>query len=214
MRFSRLTTLFAAAVLFVAPTAAQAQFTVFTNFSDFLAATSNLGTDSFDDISVDAPASPLARQAGSHSYAVATNTLGFYNVGNGADRWLSSDESFATITFSGFDALVRGLGGFFFGTTAAGDINQQLGLTVTATSASGAVSETFIGAPGSFLGFVSTDAILSLTVKTEIATVDMWPTVNDFVVANAATTVPEPSSFVLLAIGIAGVLVVMKRRAA
>ncbi|HEY0931679.1 MAG TPA: PEP-CTERM sorting domain-containing protein [Gemmatimonas sp.] len=215
MRFSKLTSFVAAAALTLAPVAAQAQLAVFTNFADFLAATSGASTDSFDDLSEGWSTSPLSRTAGTHNYTVSANTSGFYGVGTNADRWLSSEMSTDIVTFSGFDATVRGVGGFFFGTNFDGAFAQGFNVVVTATSASGSLSQLLVSpSTNSFLGFVATDDLLSLSFAMATPTVDAFPTVNNFVVAKAPTAVPEPSSMVLLLAGAAGMVVVLNRRRA
>jgi hypothetical protein len=215
MRFSKLTSFVAAAALTFAPVVAKAQFAVFTNFSDFLTATSSVGTDTFDNLNEGWNNSPLARTAGSYNYTVSANTSGFYGGGSAADRWLSSDVSTDIVTFNGFGPSVRGVGGFFFGTDLSGAFAQGFELLITATSASGTSSQTFLsGSTTSFLGFVSTDALQSLTVQMKTPSVEAFPTVNNFVVAQAVTTVPEPSTAVLLLVGAAGLMVVVQRRRA
>ncbi|BAH40330.1 hypothetical protein GAU_3288 [Gemmatimonas aurantiaca T-27] len=217
MRFSTITTLFTAAALVAAPAVAEAQFTVYTTFADFLSATSNVGTDSFDDLDAyGSYAGPLTRQAGTHNYTVSTNLPGFYIPDNAGDRWLSTNDFAHAITFSGFGSSVRGIGGYFFGTDVDGAPYQLTGLVLTATGKSGASYQTIVDGSMSFFGVVADEEILSFTVAAQEQLNAngpfMWPTANDVVIGNAATVVPEPSSFVLMLVGAAGLAFVVQRR--
>lgn len=214
MRLSTCLRFLAAVVVAAAPAAAQAQFTVYTDLASFLAATSNPGTDSFDDLAAGSLASPLSRSAGTHGYAASTNTLGFYVTGSGADRWLSTDVENDIVTFSGFGPTVRGIGAFFFGTDAGGAFRPGTSLTLRATGAGGTTVRTLSDATlDSFLGFVATDAVTSLTVQTVQPPNDLaWPTVNGLVLADAAVATPEPATAALLGAGVLALGLVSVRR--
>ncbi len=215
MRMQTLLRLFLTISLLVLPETARAQFVVYTDLASFLAATSGAGVDSFDDLFPgDTPNGPLLRNAGTFAYSASVNTSSFFGAGSAGDTWLSANVSTDIITFSGFDATVRGVGGFFFGTDANGAPMASTDLFVTAMNAGGSYSQTLVSPTvGSFFGVVSTGGISSLTVEVQTPTAGFaWPTVNSLTVAGAPTVVPEPSSFVLLAAGAAGVLVIARRR--
>ncbi len=217
MRLASLSRLLLAVALVALPATARAQFVVYSDLASFLAATSNAGTDTFDDIAVfDAPASPLNRLAGGYAYSATVNTTSFFGTGSVSDTWLSTNTSTDIITFSGFGSTVRGIGGFFFGSDANGGVRPGTNLFLSATNIGGTTMRTLVDATvGSFLGFVSGSDIVSLTVEAELPTVDFaWPTVNDLVIAEApvATVVPEPSSLALMLVGAGGLFVAARRR--
>lgn len=216
MRFSTLSRALVALAVLTAPVTARAQFTVYTDFAAFIAATSNAGTDSFDDLVAGSLPMSLSRTAGSHTYMVGANTEPLYGAGT-SNRWLSTDVATDVITFSGFGSTVRGVGGNFFGTDIGGGLFAGGNLVVRATNASGTTTHNIVGAGlNSFVGFVSTEDILSFTVETvQPQSGDfVWPTVNDFVLAeaSASSVVPEPSTFALLFVGTAGMLLVARHR--
>ena len=108
------------AVLLCMASAAQADVTVYTDRTAFLAAVSLPGTDTFNDLSSTEYGSPLTRTAGSYSYRASAGPVSdFYPAGSAADRWLATDVATDAITFSNFSAGVRAFGGNFFGPTSA-----------------------------------------------------------------------------------------------
>jgi len=182
---------------------AHATFTVYTTQASFLAAISAPGVDTFNDLDFTAPlASPQNRTAGAYSYAASAGPISnFFPAGNAADVWLAPNNRTDTITFSNFTSTVTGVGGFFFRADTNGlSTTTAATLTVTATDASGTVSQALVN-PGvtTFLGFVSNGPITSLSVfvgTQGVGTVGVWPTVNDLTMGVAA--VPEPSTYALL----------------
>ncbi|MBV9880027.1 MAG: PEP-CTERM sorting domain-containing protein [Gemmatirosa sp.] len=215
MRMPVLTRILAVGALLGAPVAARAQFTVYTDLASFLAATSHAGTDGFDDLVAGPVSTPLARSAGAFGYVATANTTDFYATGQGADAWLSTNTSTDVVTFSGFGSTVRGVGGFFFGTDLDGVFRPNTSLTLRATDAGGTTTWTLADAVvGSFVGFVSTGPITSLTVETVLPPNDLaWPTVNDLVLAEAASsTVPEPTTLPVLGAGVVALGLLVRRR--
>jgi hypothetical protein len=216
---ARLLAALALAVASATPSAARAQFAVYTDLAAFLAATSGAGTDTFDDLAAGPLAAPLARTAGSFGYSVSANTSTLYGVGPAADRWLSADVATDVVTFNGFGPAVRAVGGFFFGTDLGGAFRAGTSLTVRATGAGGATTRVLTNAAtGTFLGFVGTGALTSLTVEAgqpAQAPADLaFPTVNALVVAAApaSSVVPEPATVVLVAAGAAVLVPATARR--
>jgi hypothetical protein len=219
MRIPTSLRLLAALVLLVAPASARAQFAVYTDLAAFLAATSGAVTDSFDDLPAGAVlTSPLARSAGAFGYTVSTNTTELFAVGAGGDGWLSANTATDVVTFAGFGPRVRGVGGFFFGTDALGDVRSAARLTVRATDGAGTTTRSLVGAmPGTFLGFVSVGPLASLSIEVAEQPADLtWPTVDDLVLAEAAAVnvVPEPATVVGLGTGLAVLALVSRRRRA
>lgn len=205
---------------------ANATVTIYTTQASFLAAVSAPGVDTFNNVPLAPVASPLNRSTGTgavYSYTATTldqigvgTVSGFYGAGSGTDHWLSTDVSGNSIQFSGFSPAIRGLGGLFFGSDAAGlFVAQPDGLTLTATDASGTIT-TILANPtvNSFLGFVSDTGLLSATVRSNITTTSIWPTVNNLTlgVAPAAAVVPEPASWALMIGGFGLVGLSMRRR--
>lgn len=200
------------AVLILAANTAQANITVYTNESAYLAAVGTTGIDSFDDLPIAPLAAPLTRAAGAYGYRaeVAYVSPVFYGAGNGNDHWLSSDNRTDTITLTGFASNVRGVGGFFFGTNIAGDFTASRGITLTAIDQRGKIVSYDLLAPttASFLGFVSDEAFKQVSFKSDLQA-GVWGTANDLHLSIAA--VPEPETYGMLLAGL-GMLAFLARR--
>jgi hypothetical protein len=200
---------------------AQAAFVAYTDPASFLAAVAAPGVDSFDDLPQAVGlglGTALNRMAGAYSY-VATATSGgvadqFYNSGTGPDTWLSSNEPDAVITLSGFAATTRAVGGFWFGTGAAGSLVPGAALTLVLTDATGfSQTQSFTATSAQFfVGFVS-DAALGTLQLTSNDPLLAWPSINNLVLAQAAP-VPETASSVLMLLGLAALVLGVRQRAA
>ena len=196
---------------------AHAALTVFSSQANFLAQLSNAGVDTFDNLARTLVADPLARTAGTFSYtASAGPNSDFFPGGAGSDVWLASDNRFDTIQFSNFTSTVRGVGGLFFGTNESGLFtNTPANLTVTATDTSGSFAQVLVNpTTTTFLGFVSTSSLISLTVwvgSQGVGTSGVWPTVNNLTLGTVAA-VPEPETVALLLAGLAFTGVIARRR--
>jgi hypothetical protein len=201
----------AVAALLLTANAAHADITVYTSQTSFLAALSAPGVDTFDDLTIQPYASPLARTAGSYSYTASTVlTPFFYGAGTSGDGWLSTNTD--TVTFANFSSDVRGIGGQFFGSNIFGAFAPGASLTLTATDASGTVTQTLLNATtATFLGFVSDGALTSMTLMGG-QQAGTWPTVNNLTLGAAAvTTVPEAQTWAILLAGL-GVVALLARR--
>jgi hypothetical protein len=198
----------ALAALLATVGSAQATITVYTNQADFLAAAALTGTDSFDDMALAAINGPLTRSAGGYSYTASTTATAFFPAGTAGDVWLSPNLSWDVVTFAGFGADINGIGGNFFGSNLSGAFQASSVLNFVATDANGSVSQTLTNATtGSFLGFLSDSAMVSLTMVVP-STSSAWPTVNNLTLASA---VPEPGTWVLMLGGL-GLLGAAARR--
>jgi PEP-CTERM motif len=205
---SRLPFLLTAALL--AAGAAHAEIATYTSQSAYLGAVGTTGVDRFDDLAVDRFDAPLDRAAGAFSYTTSiTGGAGYGASDNDADMWLTTGSAQDVITFAGFGTGVAGAGGFFFGSDLFGYSQPIASITITATDSSGTTATHVIANPGtgSFLGFVSTTYLTSLSVAVG-ANVDGFPTVNDL---HISAPVPEPAAYGLMLAGL-GVLGCAARR--
>lgn len=204
MRLAKM--LLAGAALVATTTAANATVTVYTTLAAFNAATSALGTDTFNTGITPGAALPasLTRTAGAYGYTVSDSATVLYGAGSAADPWLSNDTNAAVITFNAFTGGVSAAGGFFFGSDVAGAfVAAPLGITVTATDASGTVTQTLISpTQTTFLGFVSSSALTSLTVRATVPNSSYWATVNNLVLGQrAVSAVPETATWAMMLVG-------------
>lgn len=189
---------------------------VFTDEAAFLAALASHGTDSFDDLTPGVGVEgPLARSAGGVGYSVSAspNSPILYGAGTADDAWLSTNNEADSITFGGFSQAVAGIGAYFFGSDADG-LPFANGFTVVRVTAAGDEAEVAFAraaTPGTYFGFLSSTPIVSLEVRTVARRrQDTWPTVNDLTLA----AVPEPGAWALMALGLATVGFISRRRPA
>jgi hypothetical protein len=206
----------ALAALIASTAPAQAAITVYTSLAAFNAATMMPGTDTYTGFSiVGVTNSPIVRTAGAYGYT-GTTPNNFFGAGTVANPWLSTNTATDTMTFNTFTGGSNGVGGNFFGSDIAGAF-QAGNITVVATDASGSVTQTIVGATtGSFLGFVSTTAVTSLTV-TAVQPVggNLWGTVDNLVFAKRAgvvAAIPESSTWLMMLAGFGLVGGAMRRR--
>ncbi|HEX8606247.1 MAG TPA: PEP-CTERM sorting domain-containing protein [Pseudoduganella sp.] len=191
----------AAAAILLAASTAQADIATYNSQSTYLGAVGSTGIDTFDDLVTDAFAAPLNRAAGAFAYtATISGGTGFGGSDDDIDMWLTSGNVDDTITFGNFGTGVAGAGGNFFGSDRFG-FSQAIGqITVSATDSTGATVTQVINAPGpdSFVGFVSTTYLTSLSVSIG-GTADGWPAVNNL---HLSAPVPEPATYGMLLAGL------------
>jgi len=201
---------------------AQAAITIYTSQTSYLAAVSNTGVDTFNNLTPGAQlAASLNRTAGSYAYTVtdvatAGGTAALYGAGTATDAWLSNNQNASTITFNGFGSGVRGAGANFFGTDINGTFTAGAGngLTLTATDASGTVTTTTVNpTTTTFIGFVSTTGLTGMSVRATTGGAAYWATVNNLTLGGtAATAVPEPASWAMMIVGVGLVGGSLRRR--
>ena len=201
-----------AAALFAAG-AAQASVDLYGDEASFLAAITNYGTDTFEDLAPGTGyAGPLLRAAGSVGYTVSTAPTSpiLYGAGDAGNVWLSSNNYADFIIFEGFSQPVYAVGAYAFGSDVSGAYKSG-GLTAArVTTAEGTtVDYTFRAGVDNYFGFVSTSAITMFEVKVfSSANNTVWPTVDNLTVA----AVPEPGTYAMLLAGLAAVGFMARRR--
>jgi hypothetical protein len=200
---------------------AHAAITVYTTQASYLAAISAPGLDTFDNLDpTDSLSTPQNRTAGAYAYtaSVAPNSIFFPAGSSGGDVWLSSDDRNDTITFDGFSANVRGVGGYFFRTNIGGRLSSvEATINLSATDASGTVTQALFNPTfTSFVGFVSTGELtnVKLWVGSEGTGVDsVWAAANDLTLG-ATPPIPEPETYALMLAGLALLTAVGRARRA
>ncbi len=216
MRLKHATIAIAALLASTAP--AQAAITIYTSLAAFTAATTAPGTDTYTGLSITGSTpSPIIRTAGVYGYTANATPAGtFFGAGTTANPWLSTNTATDTIVFNTFTGGSNGVGGNFFGSDVNGAFSAG-NITLVATDSSGSVTQTIIGATtGSFLGFVSTTAITSLTVTSVQPQAGfLWPTVDNLVFAKRAviSAIPETGTWMMMLAGFGLVGGAMRRRA-
>ena len=123
-----------------------------------------------------------------------SNIDGFWNEGPDNDVWLSTDFEGDPIVFQSTSGFIEAVGGYFFPSDIDGNLAPG---TITLTLDDGTSYSVTNPSDTTFVGFIASAPISSLTVSTD----SNWVTVNDFIVG--ASTVPEPSTLVLSVTGAA-----------
>ncbi len=205
----------AAPLALVVAGGASAQVTVYTDQAAFLAAISAPGVDTFSDLGSHVYiGSPITRAAGGYGYT-ASAANGLYGEGAGASHWLSTNTATDPITLSNFTGGVFGAGGLFFPTDFGGNYING-GVNFTVSDASGNFNYTLTNAAtNSFVGFVSTSGINSLSFSA-VQNGVRWPTVGNLTLGGAglAGAVPEPATWALMILGMGAVGAAMRRKRA
>ena len=212
---------FAAALTLALPMAAataRAQVTVtqYTTLATYLAAVSNPGTDTFTGLDgfYDAP---YSRSAGAYGYS--TSASGGFYAGSG---YLATNNNNTGIYFTSstplaLNSFARGIGGNFFGTDA--NFNMLPGNSLSIQwSEDGVIfggAQIFPTTIGDFFGVVSRNGFVYFGVSVSYLDVGSFTTVDNLVLSSSVspgTTVPEPSTYALMAAGLAALGFVSRRR--
>jgi hypothetical protein len=201
----------AAAALLALAGSSHAVITVYATAASFAAATTAPGTDTYTGFSIiGVTPSPVVRSAGVYGYT-ATTPGNFFGGGTGANPFLSTNTATDTITFNTFTGGAKAIGGLFFGSDIGGNFLAG-NITLTATDASGSITQTITGATQtSFLGFVSTTGVTSMTLAAVQGASPIWPSADNLVMAVVA--VPEPGTVALMLAGLGMVGFMARRRA-
>lgn len=191
----------------------QAQFTPYTNSTDFFnAITASNFTESYDSFTPGNTNSPLSFSNNGFSYTALAGE-GFLVIDAGSsDFWLSINGSpLNTITFTNFSPNVSAFGGNFFSTDLNGAYtNSPISIIATLVDSTTFSTNYFPGGPFSYLGLTFTANLSSVVIGNESPA-------EEFITANDVTVgvVPEPSTYALLglaAVGLAGYVVRRRRR--
>jgi hypothetical protein len=192
------------AVMLCATAAAQAGITVYTSRSDFLSAVTAPGVDTFDDLTVAAYGDTVYRTAAAYNYQ-AYSATGIWGAGGPTDFWLSNNTRYNPIVFSNFSGGVNAFGGNFFASDVAGQFVPDGTVVLTAVDGATLTYDLAGATASSFLGFVSTSPLSSVTLGTDGGT--YWPTANNVVLA-----VPEPATYGMLLAGLGLFGLIARRR--
>lgn len=192
-----------AAGLAAASASSLAATSVYTSSASFMANVApGAYTNGFDNLT-DPPAGPYVLTGNGFSYSVSAPSS-IYLGGNALSTSLPNQP----LTFTFTSGNVTALGGNFYPTNFSDEfvsVSVQValndGTTVNFTPAT-------IG--DSYRGFVSNVAVTSLTVSGPGTS--LYASVDNFTVG--VSVVPEPGSWALMAIGVAGLLAVRRRAAA
>lgn len=210
----------AATTLFIGAQA-HAALTAYTSQAAFDAAVAAMmpaltGTDTFEDIAAGANlgSGPISRSAGGIGYSASAGPTSdiLYGAGSASDVWLSVNVASDSLVFNAFAPGIFAAGMNLFNSNIAGEFLRRGSITLTATDSEGSASATVnirSMSTDSFLGFISTTEISSLSVASTAARATVWPTVNNLTLVSA---VPEPETYLLMLAGIAAIGFVASRR--
>jgi len=192
---------FALALGFAALSASSfAATTTYTSSASFLANVApGAYLNNFDGLPAEAPDTFAG---GAFGYSLIANG-GVY----GSGEFIGTSLPNESLTISFTTGNVSAVGGNFYATNIS-DVFQAVSITLTLSDAT-TVTFTPASVLNSFRGFTSTATIASLTISGPGAS--LYAGIDNLTVG--VTAVPEPTSAVLLALGVAGLLVARRRRA-
>jgi PEP-CTERM motif len=180
---------------------ARADVTVFTDVGAFFAATKKVAIDSYDDLTPMAQYDGLNRVVGDYSYSVKGSTSVLYGAGSATDPWLSTNFQTDSIIFSNFTGGVTAFAGNFFGSDVFGHLDPHTSVTLVADDGTTLKYQLNQTMDNTFLGFVSTSPLVSVTLMNDGSAV-YWPTANNVVLGQSVMAVPEPGNYAMLLAGL------------
>ena len=181
---------------------------VYTSSAAFLSnVTSGSYTESFDGL----PATPpTSFSSGAFSYTVsASGSGGLYGSGD----FLGTSLPNESVTFNFTSGNVKAVGGNFFISNLS-DVFQAFAVSLTLSDGT-VVAFTPATFGASFRGFVSDTVITSLVFAAP--GISRYASIDNLTVGTTAVTVPaipEPTTWALMGLGLAGVAVAARRRQA
>lgn len=155
--------------------------------------------------------SPLSFSGNGFGYD-ASNPDGLYSTpSNGGDIALATLNSGQSITITFTAGTVTAVGGTLFGSDINGSFTPG---AMVAQLDTGELITIAVPDPTSFAGFTSASPILSFTIYPENFDSSYWPTLDNLIVGQAITLIPEPSTFVLItaAAGLSGLVSLGRKR--
>ena len=177
----------------------------YTSSAAFLAHVAPGGyTENFNSLGSPGPAGPILFSSGGFSYAVSAPS-GLY-----ANGFLGTGAGYEELTIDFTSGNVTAVGGNFFATDIsdaffAAEMNIALSDGTNVSFTPGSVAD-------SYRGFTSDVTITSLMLT--VSNVDfetLYAGLDNLTVGEAATAVPEPTSWALVGVAMAGLLITRRR---
>lgn len=183
--------------------AAQAGTTTYANAASFMTqVAAGAYTEAFTGLASPAGSTPAVFSGAGFSYS-ASSSDGIYLEGG----FLGTNQIDQALTINFTGGNVTAVGGNFF-TTNLSDEFQAVSVAVTLSDGT-TVSFTPASMADSYRGFVSDMAITSLSISAPGQS--LYASLDNFTVGTAISAVPEPASWMLAGLGLAGLLALRRR---